>query len=488
MSFVKELENKINLYLKNLDKFKEIDLRKVNEVLNKYAEKALSLISACEKEKAEYEKQILNCKNLQKNLSERNYKLSDFTINYGKKIFKQEVLFPDEIITIQNNINVLQQTINEFKGTKAVDLCGVKDFDAIYELQTAFEVRLKDISEKLSAMKRSSIYTLVASEMDEEEIKIYNDYFNALKHVAINLIDSIEYWHLMSVVALSLRDIPFSDNWYKDIMKDSGYSIACDEIFSDIVFRNKYYSSKNNDCFVDNEKVFTDIDNNDKIVYCEADIFNEEGIFAAEKNDYRLKRKKVFSARFLNDLLNLVKESQVVNLPAAAILLANKHVQDNNKSKLLMKIQRFKILYEETPEQVMIRDNRYYEEERMAEIEYQAEQDRKQREKEMEREARWRDEQLEIQREAARAEQQRWEADRRRDEERRKEDARREAKREIRERQEAIAREKREEQLRRREESNARSRAMEVCRGCANYMRCGARLSTPNCSAYTPKR
>lgn len=471
MSFINELENEINVYIKNLDKLNCIDLKKVNAILNKYADELLQRKSKFETDKAEYEKQFSYFEQLEKLISERSSELNKFVRN-NKKVLKKDIPFPDEVVKIQNDIDRLQNVINNFKGTKSVNLSGLKDYDALYQLRQEFAKSIEKLEKEISYVENTPLTSQVI--FDDREYDIIAEYFDALKGVALNLIRPIEYFNLMCVFGLLIHDISFSAKWCHNLLKERGFSIECSQTFENII---RYYKVS----FVNDVEPFINKDDNYRIVFC------EEGIFIAKENDSRQTNKKIFSVKFLNDVLNLAKENSITDLPSLVIFLVNKYVKDIEKSNFISRIKQFKLLYLETPEQIQVRDQRYYEElriyqeeQRQREMEREMERQERLREREMEREARWREEQLEIQRENARAEQRRWEENNRREDERRKEEEAAE-----RRRQKQLQREKYNESM---QEAKARNAAILRCTRCANYDSCGKARGTVNCGAFVAKR
>lgn len=203
----------------------------------------------------------------------------------------------------------------------------------------------------------------------------------------------------------------------------------------------------------------------------------------------------ILDEMFLNAILNEIEKDEEINFPT---LVLNVWETDGGKkiktTKSVVKlVKELKRLFELSPEQMLVEEQRYYRQREIKqleenawlerkqrdeharlerkEIEYQAELDRKQQE-EMARRAEkaekaWRAEQIRIQRENAEAEQHRWEEDKRREDERRKAEER-----------------ERMEQKRREEQEKRDMR--HLCWKCANYCH-GCHGGIPRCGNFKSK-
>lgn len=215
------------------------------------------------------------------------------------------------------------------------------------------------------------------------------------------------------------------------------------------------------------------------------------------KNSYLL-----FTREFLEKLSEVLQEDQDYDLftlydrlikigEEEANSVSEEIDSDRDAERSLQNaFKEFKRLYEETPEERLVTEQRYYQQKLLKEaqeknrlLERQIEEDRERYEEEQrEEERRYREEQRERRREQERQKQREWEQRQERDRERRREEERERARKQE---------QKRAEDAKRREEADRQRREMSdtrhQCNTCANAGHCSSYMQRPNCAAYRPR-
>ncbi len=185
------------------------------------------------------------------------------------------------------------------------------------------------------------------------------------------------------------------------------------------------------------------------------------------------------SENFLCEVLAVLEEEPEINLPRLAIRL----IGDSPVKDYLKQLKEFKRLYEETPEERLVTEQRYYQQKMLEEAQeknrllaQQMEEERDRYEEEQrEEERRYRQEQRERERRER-------ELEREHDRERRREEERERARKQEQKRAED-ARRREEAERRRREDSETRHQ----CNTCANAGHCSSFMHRPNCASYRPR-
>lgn len=185
------------------------------------------------------------------------------------------------------------------------------------------------------------------------------------------------------------------------------------------------------------------------------------------------------SEDFLCEVLAVLEEEPEISLPRLAIRL----IGDSPVKDYLKQLKEFKRLYEETPEERLVTEQRYYQQKILEEaqeknrlLEQQMREERiRRREEQKEAERRYREEQEERERRER-------ELERERDRERWREEER-EKEREEEQRRAENERRREEADRQRREDSATRHQ----CNTCANAGHCSSYMRRPNCAAYRPR-
>lgn len=188
-------------------------------------------------------------------------------------------------------------------------------------------------------------------------------------------------------------------------------------------------------------------------------LFKAVGIKYADLSDTEAKIDKddsnvyMLSEQFIDQALKFIDEDPDINLPSLALRLFDEYFVDPSDKFLSHResLLEFKRLYEETPEEILVTEQRYYSQKMLEE-----EQEKRAMLQEQYEEERQYQEELEYrrQREAKRAER---------------------------------ARRREEEQRRQEEERKIKKDIHYQCVSCARYNGCSMRDKRPNCSAYIPK-
>lgn len=221
------------------------------------------------------------------------------------------------------------------------------------------------------------------------------------------------------------------------------------------------------------------------------------------ENSYGKSSYLLFTREFLEKLLEVLQEDQDYDLFTLYERLIKIGEEETNSTSeeiypdrdaersLQNAFKEFKRLYEETPEERLVTEQRYYQQKLLEEareknrlLERQMEEERERYEEEQrEEERRYREEQRERRREQERQEQREWEQKQERDRERRREEERERARKQEQRRAEDAKRKEESDRVRR-EMSDTRHQ----CNTCANAGHCSSFMHRPNCAAYRPRR
>lgn len=457
MNFTIQLKEEIEKYIARVKAYKtNTDFEKIRRLLDEYADTIEKRIEDVQNKVEKYEKYISSCDKLKQYLSLRSNKLYFFAEKNSKN---KKVVFPKELLDIQEKIEKITRTINESEETKAlialdsVKLVGKKDEEAIDCLISAYKKEIEGLRETVEHLINRPIKV---SDFKKGGAEDFANYYNLLTDIEIDMIMPHEYQNLMSVISISFCfQGPFSAKC-QGLLNHSGFSIVCCEEYDSLIADLEIECS---------EDMFEEINESDRIVY------DSDGLYFAKHNenvaydDKAVYDKIIFSIDFLQKILRLAKENPDVNLPEFAMILVREFGIGENKKGWLARLSEFNKLYEETPEQILIRDNRYYKEKELdamqeAELNRQLEEANRERRAEQEAEKREREEerrhreQMEYQCQRDREEEQRREADRKREE---------------REKMERKRRQEREDSERRQKEWKEKQDMRFLCWRCAHY-------------------
>ena len=329
-------------------------------------------------------------------------------------------------------------------------------------------------------------YRILSQYMTQEECNSINKFINIIKDVVIckDGVVAKAYPNLLQLLILLTFDQECA--LCSPELADS-FSIVCKQSWELIC---KVIADDN---FHGNEKL-------DKCVYkstgisCALKNIDDRLMFYALKSDDSSKILRVISEDFLRDVMSEIEKNDVDLFSLVKLLKQKYEIVDEIKADILAQIKEFQKLYNETPTQVLIRDQRYYQELGLAQAREQAELDRQMKIEQAEKDRKM---QLKIHREQKRMQKEQW----RREEE--QENYRRQEERIAqhmaystemkRSRQEKFQRDNQRRKMERERREAAykaasdHSKAMHLCWKCANYCH-GCRGGSLNCGNLRPKR
>jgi hypothetical protein len=504
-----ELISNIELYLSKLEIVKK-DKDAVFALMNKAAE----MFNRVEDEKSQHG-------TIYKTLEQ----FSEEHDEYSKKIEELQEEIELKRDSIDRKQNELDEEIKFRDGRKhVIENTRFKFFRlsrgdySSYKLSEAEVARLEKEKEKMTE-EMSSLKSELANAQNELKVvdekynsldefckeNIYNPNYNYLDYLNDNDEVIVKYY-IKNVISISqFREVDDSFNvlgstteQFKNLLLLIGISInnyinnklELEYKFS-LPAKDLFLELQSDRCINDSQQSrnYTLINFPNVVAYATSKYFIGVNFFANQfyrkvtfhENFYILNKD------FLTNLLELVKSNEDANLPTLAILLSKKM---GFGMEHMNKLYKFKSLYEETPEQILITEQRYFAEQRAMKEENRHQEMLNQMEENARLERIRRDYQAERDREFERvqAEENRQQQERLAREQADREQQylrqQQELQRQERERQNDLAYIQHERE--KREQEHNRRMAHQQCVGCANYGRC-RNLDTPNCGAFRPK-
>ena len=460
MSFAEELKNEIIGYQNSLDEFDAIDKNEVNSILEKAVQKKRDVytrtVVPLENELEQLD-QALDVLEKHEHLS-FEIKSSIFSM-YERHVTKERRMEIDRIIQGKyKELLGLRKDIQEILRGKV--LTGEKNLPQNDKLlREQIQIRKTNVYSQLN-----DSYLELTQYMDSIEKKVIVGYWMACVSVSTRVLadNAHMYPNLLRLMTISALDNEFAQN---APALNENFSIVCQELYQNIcndIAKRK--DSNSYDIFDVIELPF----------YVEKEGKN---VFLYESSEFGTKEcYRIIKGTFLKDLFKELENNPNINLPDLASNIRNKYVTEAIDDKLKKSLIEFKRLYEETPERILITEQRYYREKELEQQQKAAELHRKELAKQAARDRKnaLRIAQMEEQREQQREVQER----RNRIEQERKDKLERD--RQYR----AEVKERHEKSM---ADAKARQEAMHLCWRCANYGH-GCHGGIPACGNFRPKR
>ncbi len=515
MSYTETLQKEIDLYVERLEKFKaafaetdsavESTVKRINDEYDSEEEKNKPIKEA---EIAETKKELQELKNEQ----DAFYALKNTMQNYSASVKSDIEKLVDELANLKNDESAdaviekydgrIQENYNNLNETrlKFVKLYSGNEVDAVERKLISRKNSLESDIDRLDFELQEGVIRDIPEEiyykMSFENRIIVDKMFDYIPEVVISFASFKEqdYPNLMRLMTLVTMRSECAD--HATGLNDKMLSIVCNEHFDSLRRSVSWNASKYTaNGFYD--KAF------EKNALSQCTIKSEDGklqlVYMGETpNDNML----TISPKFLGRITRVIEEEQEINLPRLALRLYKDGGSDAQSAfaaykpvqEYIQEIEEFMRLYEETPEERLITEQRYYQEKMLEEqreknriLEEQIE-DENRRYKELRKE-----EEYERRREERRREKEEYEREwrqrqdredrRRREEEDRRREQERRRDEEMQRRRERQAELKRESEERRCEDINTRRQ----CNSCKCVGQCAMAYRRSNCASYIPK-
>lgn len=505
MKYTEILKQEVELYLERLKSYRDTDFSKAKKILE---DAAIVTSEARKKEISELEAEATKIGEQIELYNEYESLSSSLNESIFKKITSEiELKELNQQRTKSSSLNLEKQksltsTISELNKKIKVDYerlleirKGVCNF--IHDIPISgsdskkiefLKKQQEDTSETLQQMKVFSTINLLEKLSESERAEVI-PYINSITRIIIKgkVIRHTDYPNLLQLLALATFKKECGE--CAPVLNDS-FSIDCRRMFTGIcnfIMHNEAEIK----CHGLRDMAY------EKEIVPNYSIDAQGGRLGFHIEEQENNCTFLFvSEAFLNSILGQIEKDPEINLPRLAIALFDTYDMDaperylaSNMSrsvtaidKLIQMRKKFQSLYEETPEQIMVREQRYYQEQRIEELKEKnrLEEERIEQERELAEEAREQAER-QWQREQKLAEE-RWKEEQRREDMRREE----ELKRERMERKKQEERENREKREKQRNEEKARQDAMHLCWRCANLGH-GCHGGIPSCGNFRAK-
>ena len=455
MSFAEDLRKEIDNYQKKLDRLNAIDINEVKRIVEE----------TCLKKRAVYRKEVAPRK---KELTQitRTTSLIDKVEQLSFEIKSLIYSLYDRHTTKKRKVEIQQSIQKKYEellkcrqDIQEMPLEGNSQLRQVKALRENLATKKKNVESELNES-----YLELSQYMSLEEQKLVKAHWQACISASTKTLVSKSSMNpnLIRFIAIAAFDKEFAQH---APALEENFSIVCQNLYQNICSEITKMQGEST------QGVFEFIE----LPYI-AESKGKKGLFYELPKSKTSNRYRVITKSFLKDIVNELESNPNVNLPDLASIVREKYVVGVLDVKLNKSLIEFKRLYEETPGQILITEQRYYKEKELEQQRIQAELDRR-----------------EMARQAA--------LDRKNDLRIAQMEEKRERDRELREWAEREAQERKEKLERNRQkkaeaaerykktmaDAKARQEAMRLCWKCANYGR-GCHGGILACGNFRPKR
>lgn len=341
MSFLSKLKKEVIMYLEELKNYNDTDHAKSWEIVNEASRKEIEF----------YESTVEPTKKEEEELSDKLSKLNEFA-NIAVSI-EDTQSSDDRKRELYGKLVKVREEIKNFFPDGIKRKKGKSDLVIIEKLLTKRldELRSRDFGN----------YHLLAGYMNEEEITYARSLARDLSKLSFSggHFPGKDYPNLTQVLMLATRRSDVAGCCPQ--IDDSQSSIVFREEFSKL--RSKLINSEFDDMFL-RVVVFTNLSDNYTLDYC------NKAFTAFTSDKQRNLGFVILNEKFLNDLLQIIDEKTSFDLFDLADYIRTTYgctmiFEDETTQDMIEELTR---LYRETPEQILVTEQRYYQEKQLEQM------------------------------------------------------------------------------------------------------------------------